>query len=174
VTRPSCLIAATLPLALASCGSEPGEPADPPATAPASEAPADDPARAELTPEAERGETGAREVLLDFARAIELERFGQAYAMLDETDRQRWNRTQFAGFFADLKEITLAVPGGTMEGAAGSSYYTAPATITATDSGGRPVRYEGEIVLRRVNDVPGATPEQLRWHIERVEFDWTH
>jgi hypothetical protein len=25
---------------------------------------------------------------------------------------------------------------------------------------------KGDVVLRRVNDVPGATEEQLRWHIE--------
>ena len=69
--------------------------------------------------------------------------------------------------------LTLAVPGGTMEGAAGSSYYTAPATLTAEDANGGSVRHQGEIVLRRVNDVPGATPEQLRWHIERVDLDRT-
>jgi len=27
-------------------------------------------------------------------------------------------------------------------------------------------RLTGQVVMRRVNDVPGATPEQLRWHIE--------
>ena len=61
-----------------------------------------------------------------------------------------------------------------MEGAAGSSYYTSEATITANDKDGRPVRYEGPIVLRRVNDVPGASAAQLRWHIDSVQLDWTH
>jgi hypothetical protein len=176
------LLAAALSFALAACGSEPKDAADPspaaPASAtphgPASTAPTPDPARPDLTPDAERGESGARAVLLDFARAIELEQFDKAYAMLGETDRNRWTLAQFAALFADLDRIAVAVPGGTMEGAAGSSYYTAPATITGTDADGRPVRYEGEIVLRRVNDVPGATPAQLRWHIERVDLDWTH
>ena len=76
--------------------------------------------------------------------------------------------------FADLGKITVAVPTGTMEGAAGSSYYTAPVTITATDKDGRPVRIEGEAVLRRVNDVPGATAAQLRWHFERLTLNWTY
>ena len=83
-------------------------------------------------------------------------------------------KAEWRKLFADLGEITVAVPGGTMEGAAGSSYYTSDATITATDSEGRPIRYEGPIVLRRVNDVPGASAEQLRWHIESVKLDWTH
>jgi hypothetical protein len=127
-----------------------------------------------LTPEAERGETGARSVLLSFARAIELREFDQAWAMLDEADQVKWSKSEWRKLFADLGEITVAVPGGTMEGAAGSSYYTSQATITADDKDGRPVRYEGPIVLRRVNDVPGASAEQLRWHIDSVKLDWTH
>ena len=129
---------------------------------------------APLTPEAERGETGARNVLLSFARAIELREFDQAWAMLDEADQAKWSKSEWRKLFADLGEITVAVPGGTMEGAAGSSYYTSQATITADDENGRPVRYEGPIVLRRVNDVPGASAEQLRWHIDSVKLDWTH
>ena len=127
-----------------------------------------------LTPEAERGETGARNVLLSFSRAIELREFGQAWDLLSPADQKKWPRPKFAAMFADLGKITVAVPTGTMEGAAGSSYYTAPVTITATDKDGRPVRIEGEAVLRRVNDVPGATAAQLRWHFERLTLNWTH
>ncbi|KLE34778.1 hypothetical protein [Aurantiacibacter luteus] len=126
------------------------------------------------TPEAERTETGARNVLLSFARAIELQEWDQAWAMMSEADRRRWSKAQFAALFSDLSDVTVAVPGGTMEGAAGSSYYTVPTEITGADPDGRPVAYTGEIVLRRVNDVPGATADQLRWHIERVTLDWTH
>lgn len=127
-----------------------------------------------LEPELERTETGARNVLISFARAIELREFDQAWAMLDDADRARWSRSAWRDLFADLGKITVEVPGGTMEGAAGSSYYTSQATITSTDRDGRPIRYEGPIVLKRVNDVPGATAEQLRWHIESVKLDWTH
>ena len=187
MNRSFCIFAAVpLLLVLAGCGSEQETTDDPPAapdegapaSAPSPVAEADDDGSADLTPapltpEAERGEAGARNVLLSFARAIELDRIDQAYAMLGETDRSRWSRAQFAALFADLDDITVAVPGGTMEGAAGSSYYTAPATLTAEDANGGSVRHQGEIVLRRVNDVPGATPEQLRWHIERVDLDRT-
>ncbi|GAA4009989.1 hypothetical protein GCM10022280_03920 [Sphingomonas swuensis] len=127
-----------------------------------------------LVPEAERGEKGARNVLLSFARAIELKQFGQAWAMLSPGDKARWSRSAFAANFADLGKITVAVPGGTMEGAAGSLYYEAPITITGTDRDGRPVRYEGTATLRRVNDVDGATPAQLRWHFDNLKLDWTH
>lgn len=59
----------------------------------------------------------------------------------------------------------IAVGKGDTEGAAGSLYYEAPLVIDFAD--GRPSR-RGTIVLRRVNDVPGASEEQLNWRIERT------
>jgi hypothetical protein len=125
-----------------------------------------------LTAEAERTAKGARNVLLSFARAIELREYDQAWALLSPGDKRKWSKSAFARQFADLGKITVAVPEGTMEGAAGSAYYTVPVTITANDAEGRPVRIEGEAVLRRVNDVDGATP--LRWHFDKMTLDWTH
>lgn len=130
--------------------------------------------QAPLNGEAEKGVEGARNALVLFARAIELKEFDQAWAMLSPGDRQKWSKADFTKMFADLGKMTVAVPTGTMEGAAGSSYYTAPVTITANDKDGRPVRIEGEAVLRRVNDVDGATPAQLRWHFDTLTLDWTH
>lgn len=174
---------AFLALTLAGCGEANREAEQPAMDAPADEAlpavagpppesAADEgssgPDPAPLVPEAEKGETGARNVLLDFARAIELEEFGKAYAMLGDGDRQGMTRAEFAAMFEGLGEITVAVPSGRMEGAAGSLYYEVPTTITGSGSG---KSLTGTTVLRRVNDVPGATAEQLRWHIEsfRVE-----
>ncbi|MBW8753647.1 MAG: hypothetical protein JF595_05775 [Sphingomonadales bacterium] len=57
----------------------------------------------------------------------------------------------------------LEIGKGDEEGAAGSLYYEAPVTLRFGT--GLPER--GRLVLRRVNDVDGATAEQLRWHIER-------
>ncbi|MXO73071.1 hypothetical protein GRI99_15695 [Altererythrobacter buctensis] len=129
---------------------------------------------ADLTPEAARGEAGARDLLVTFARALELREYDQAWAMLGITARQDWTREQFNQAFAGLEGLTVAVPGGTLEGAAGSSFYESRIEVTASDPAGRPARIEGPIVLRRVNDVPGATPDQLRWHIERLQLDVTH
>jgi hypothetical protein len=66
------------------------------------------------------------------------------------------------------------VSNGTIEGGAGSLYYTTQVAISGSDRDGRPVRLEGPIVLRRVNDVDGAPPEQLRWHLESLELTHTH
>jgi len=54
---------------------------------------------------------------------------------------------------------------GDVEGAAGSLYYEVP---VALHFGPDAVPERGTLTLRRVNDVPGASPEDLRWHIERA------
>lgn len=166
---------APAPLPATTPGSADEAPLPAPApSATGKQAAASAPTTSQLTGGAERTETGARAVLLDFARAIELKRFDQAYALLSTADKRRWSQADFAAIFKDLGKLTVAVPNGSMEGAAGSSFYTAPVTITSTDKAGRPIRIEGEAVLRRVNDVPGATPDQLRWHMEKLMLDWTH
>ena len=129
---------------------------------------------ATLTPEAERTEAGARNVLASFARAIEMREYDQAWNMLSQQAGTKWTREQFNELFGGLSDIAVAVPDGRMEGAAGSSYYTSKATITATDADGRPIRIEGPIVVSRVNDVPGSTQEQRRWHIRSADLSWTH
>ncbi len=127
-----------------------------------------------LTPEAERTEKGARNVLLSFARAIELREYRQAWALLSPIDQKRWSADGFAAKFSDLSNTSVAIATGTTDGAAGSIFYTAPVTVQGLDAAGRPVRLEGEAVLVRVNDVDGATPAQLRWHFRTLQLDWTH
>lgn len=65
---------------------------------------------------------------------------------------------------AEGNGLTLAFGTGDIEGAAGSLYYEAPVTAQTADGVG--VR-RGTIVLRRIDDVPGASEEQLNWRIER-------
>jgi hypothetical protein len=57
-----------------------------------------------------------------------------------------------------------------MEGAAGSSYITVPIVLYGKESSGSSFHRSGDVILRRVNDVPGSTEAQRRWHIERI--DW--
>lgn len=65
------------------------------------------------------------------------------------------------GDLGKLAQPDLEIGKGQQEGAVGSSFYSVPVTIV---DGAR--RIPGEVVFRRVNDVDGATAEQLRWHIE--------
>ena len=59
---------------------------------------------------------------------------------------------------------------GDMEGAAGSIYVTVPVIFYGKDKSHADFRRAADVILRRVNDVPGSTEAQRRWHIERI--DW--
>ncbi|HST36374.1 MAG TPA: hypothetical protein VLK25_07070, partial [Allosphingosinicella sp.] len=56
---------------------------------------------------------------------------------------------------------------GEIEGAAGSLYVGVPVRIYGRRIGGGAFSTRGTITLRRVNDVPGSSAEQRRWHIMR-------
>jgi hypothetical protein len=105
-------------------------------------------------------------VLIEWARAVSLRDWPLARAYWgDHGERSGLSEAEFAARWGKLKNPTVALSQGQQEGAAGSSFYTAPLTIT---DGGRTLR--GEIVIRRVNDVDGASAEQLRWHIESLSI----
>lgn len=73
----------------------------------------------------------------------------------------------FAAAWSKYRIIDITVGPGEQDAGAGSSYYEAPVTITGLTTDDRPYHLAGRLTLRRVNDIDGATPEQLRWHIER-------
>jgi hypothetical protein len=83
----------------------------------------------------------------------------------DQGARSGLSEADFAAQWTSLHYPKVSLAKGTSEGAAGSIFYTAPVTIT---DGPRVIT--GEVVLRRVNDVDGASPEQLRWHIESTSL----
>ena len=58
---------------------------------------------------------------------------------------------------------------GALEGAAGSSYVQVPIVLYGRYASGAEYHASGKATLRRVNDVPGATAEQLKWRIEKIE-----
>jgi hypothetical protein len=74
-------------------------------------------------------------------------------------------KARFAGFVVPRIEIKKVEE----EGAAGSLYCTVTGVLTDTADENKKTR-SGEIVLKRVNDVPGATPDQLRWTIRSSTF----
>ena len=56
------------------------------------------------------------------------------------------------------------------EGAAGSVYVDIPVQLYGRRTDGREFNARGTMTLRRVNDVPGSTPQQREWHIYRSDF----
>lgn len=100
----------------------------------------------------------AGQVVQLYGGLIEQNRFADAAKL--------WSDSKAAGEFArTLKpDVHLEIGNlGETEGAAGSIYTIVPVVFY-----GDGYRRAAEIVLRRVNDVPGSTAAQRRWHIERI------
>lgn len=120
-----------------------------------------------LVPEADKGETGARNILLEWARAVERRDFARADAQWGAGTAD----AKSAKRFGDYASITVGFGDGDVEGAAGSLYYEVPLMVTGKRKVGIAVKRTGSVVVRRVNDVDGATPAQLRWHISGITLE---
>jgi hypothetical protein len=135
----------------------------PPATGPDAKTPLAEPNGAIDPKSAE----AAGQVVQHYGALIEQQRFKEANLL--------WGSGESAADFAvQLKRypeahLEIGRPGG-MEGAAGSIYVTVPVTFYGKDQNSAEFRRNADVVLRRVNDVPGSTEVQRRWHIERVEW----
>ncbi|MEO0031347.1 MAG: hypothetical protein RIS94_1105 [Pseudomonadota bacterium] len=107
------------------------------------------------------------DVLKAWGNAVQARDWATARAFWgDHGARSGMTEAAFADTWSSLLDPRVTIYKGDQEGAAGSLYYTAPVRII---DGPRTVR--GEVVLRRANDVPGATDEQLRWHIESTTLE---
>jgi hypothetical protein len=115
----------------------------------------------------EKGEAGARAVLQRWADGLERRRFGQAWTQFGHPPA---SQQAFSRWWSRYRTIKVSLGPGSGDAGAGSLYYTAQATLTGLTRQGRRYRLEGPVVLRRVNDVDGATPEQLRWHIDSADL----
>ena len=139
----------------ASAESE-APPIPPPGTGPNARTPLAEP-KGSIDP---KSVEAAGQVVQHYGALIEQNRFDEATKL--------WSDAQAAAVFAKtLRPSTHLEIGdlGETEGAAGSIYTTMPVVFYGTG-----FRHPADIILRRVNDVPGSTAEQRRWHIERIEW----
>ncbi|PZO90264.1 MAG: hypothetical protein DI623_07335 [Sphingomonas sanxanigenens] len=114
----------------------------------------------------------ASDVIQLYYRALAARDYGTAYAQWSNGGAASGKSYDaFAKGFAETRttSVTLGQPGAA-EGAAGSSFVTIPVTVAATLGDGERQRFAGSYTLRRVNDVPGATPDQLRWRIQSASL----
>jgi hypothetical protein len=109
----------------------------------------------------------AGQVVQHYGALIEQARFAEARKLWGDGAAAKAFESQLARY----SEIHLEIGKlGDMEGAAGSIYLTEPVSFYGKLKAGEQFRRAANIILRRVNDVPGSTQEQRRWHIERVEW----
>jgi hypothetical protein len=106
-------------------------------------------------------------VLRTWASALERHDFARAWEQFGQPPA---SRAAFARWWRRYRTIHVALGPGVGDAAMGSLYYTAPATLTGMTVTGKPFRLHGDVVVRRVNDVDGATPAQLRWHIGTADL----
>lgn len=111
-----------------------------------------------------KGPQGAAQVLQTYFALIEERKYAEAYAL-----RAPNGATDKAVFVAALSSYAqyhaeVGAPGPLM-GAAGTLYVDVPVVIYGRLKTGVEVHKSGSIILRRSNDIPGATDEQLSWRI---------
>ena len=114
---------------------------------------------------AARGSRDCRTVVQAYSDALQMRQFAFAAEfwrdpVIDDA--------RLEALFADYNSPRLAITDVREEGAAGSLYCTVTGTLTGGDDDSDP--QDGEIVLRRVNDVDGASEEQLQWTIQSSSF----
>ena len=102
----------------------------------------------------------AGQVVQHYGALIEQQRYAEAEKLWGDAGAA-------AAFTRQLRPQTHLEIGelGDSEGAAGSIYTTMPVVFYGDD-----FRRRASVILRRVNDVPGSTAAQRRWHIERIEW----
>lgn len=151
-----------LALLLAACGGD-SEPAPEPTEAPALSA-------GELPPQVADfpvlASEDCAEVVEFYLEALSSREYAQAALVWDDPviDAARLEAV-FGGYREAQVEWTEPV----IEGAAGSLYCTVTGTLTDAGDPARPM-LQGTLILRRANDVPGATPDQLRWTLQSSTF----
>jgi len=108
----------------------------------------------------------AGQVVQHYGALIEQKRWAESRTLWSNADAAK----EFERNWRDYSDIHLEIGNpGDMEGAAGSSYVTIPAIFYGDLKSGQPSRLEADVILRRVNEVPGSTEAQRRWHIERID-----
>ena len=159
MTRTALPLAAAL--LLAGCGAERGADGEAPPAAVASETAAAQVAEVPVLDSKE-----CVEVVQFYLEAIGGREWAQAARVWNDPaiDAARLERI-YAAYGEPQVEWTEPF----VEGAAGSLYCTVAGKLSdAQDPAKPPV--EGTLLLRRVNDVPGATADQLRWTLRSSTF----
>lgn len=112
----------------------------------------------------DRSPAAARAVVVRYYAQIDRGDYRAAYAAWNGGAPQTF--PVFVNGYAGTAHTRVTAGAPTdVEGAAGSVFITVPVQVYATLKNGARQHFAGSYILRRVNDVDGATPADLRWHI---------
>jgi hypothetical protein len=121
-------------------------------------------------PFAETSAQGAANVLQTYYALIEAHRYRDAWLLWANGGRASgMSAAAFAASFGGYAEYHAQIGApGRIEGAAGSLYVEVPVALYGRLRSGQAFHLAGPATLRRVNDVPGSTAAQRRWHIAEI------
>jgi hypothetical protein len=113
---------------------------------------------------------GAADVVQTYYALLEAGRRGEARrSWRGGGDSSGSGEAEFAAGFAAYSEYHAQVGApGAIEGAAGSLYVEVPVVVYGRRKGGGPFHRRATVTLRRVNDVPGSSAEDRKWHIHKI------
>jgi hypothetical protein len=118
-----------------------------------------------------KGMQAAADVVRRYYSAVDARDYGTAWAQWGVNGPPGQAFKAFKDGFAHTRSTRVTIgspdPGG---GGAGSIYQPVPVTVDATLDDGTRQRFAGTYVVRRVNDVDGASGSQLRWHLGSAEL----
>ena len=106
---------------------------------------------------------GAGQVLQSYFALAESGRFAEANKLWS-TGVERLDLTGYREIHGNI-----GAPGN-VEGGAASLYVEIPVQLYGRLKDGKEFNRRGTMTLRRVNDVPGSTEEQRKWHIMKAEL----
>jgi len=109
----------------------------------------------------------AGQIVQSYGALIEQGRFGEAEKLWGSGETASRTTARLKAFSEPHFQVGKPTD---MEGAAGSIFITVPIVLYGKQSDGKTFHGSGNVILRRVNDVPGSTEAQRRWHIERIEW----
>ena len=110
---------------------------------------------------------GAGQVVQHYGALLEQRKFAEARKLWGGAgEASNLTTAQFIAAYAKYATIHSEVgKPADSEGAAGSIYITVPFHLYGTLKSGGQFNLIGPLTLRRVNDVPGSSEAQRRWHI---------
>lgn len=113
-----------------------------------------------------RAMAAAADVVRRYYSALNARDYDTAWSQWGDQGPPGKSRPAFEAGFARTLSTTVTI-GALVPGSAGagSIYQPVPVTVDAKLDDGRHQRFRGTYIVRRINDVDGATAEQLRWHI---------
>ncbi|HJT40284.1 MAG TPA: hypothetical protein VJ762_08135 [Sphingobium sp.] len=118
-----------------------------------------------------KGPQGAAQVVQGYYGLLEEKRYDEAQDLwADQSAIGAEEDALFARRFRGFSEVHANVGApGPAEGAAGSLYVVVPVQVYGRiAANGKPWYILRQVTLRRVNDVPGSSAADRRWHIESI------